>query len=523
MAEGEGDTVERNERHGILKRTSGQQASRPVRQSGSAFDILRRHESHVTRDCLSLALVVSTRRDSLARSSRPTPRSRPKRFSISRRCCGSTPAARRATRHSAVEYLKQVFEKEGIPYQVFAKDPSRANIVARIKGNGKKRPILILGHTDVVTVDPAKWTHPPFGAVRDGGYVYGRGTVDDKDNLVAGLMLMLNLKRNNTPLDRDVILLAEAGEEGAPDVGAQFMADNHLDAINAEFCLAEGGGVVRTGGRCVQSNIGTTEKEPRFVELIARGPAGHGSVPSRNNAVTQAVGGRRQGRRVDAAAAHQRNHRRVLQEAGDDGAGRRGEDLSRHPQSRSEESRRPAADWLLENQPHHWSMVHTSLVPTIVAGGFRYNVIPSEAKATIDVRLHPDEDQSAFLDMVRKVVNDPNVEVRWGRERYRPAGGARIDTEAYRVLEAQTKKHYNTMVLPTMGTGATDMSNLRAKGIQCYGIGPALDYRGRRQGLRRAQRSGTHPRKRAPSLCALSIRRRPRACARVTCTASGTA
>jgi acetylornithine deacetylase/succinyl-diaminopimelate desuccinylase-like protein len=77
--------------------------------------------------------------------------------------------------------------------------------------------------------------------------------------------------------------------------------------------------------------------------------------------------------------------------------------------------------------------------------------------------------------MVRKVVNDPNVEVRWGRERYRPAGGARIDTEAFRVLEAQTTRHYNTVVLPTMGVGATDMSNLRAKGIECYGIGPALD------------------------------------------------
>jgi acetylornithine deacetylase/succinyl-diaminopimelate desuccinylase-like protein len=134
-----------------------------------------------------------------------------------------------------------------------------------------------------------------------------------------------------------------------------------------------------------------------------------------------------------------------------------------------------ASDWLLEHQPNHWSMVHTSLVPTIINGGFRYNVIPSEAKATIDVRLHPDEDQSAFLDMVRKVVNDPSVEVRWGRERYRPAGGARIDTEAYRALEAQTTKHYNTIVLPTMGVGATDMSNLRAKGIECYGIGPALD------------------------------------------------
>ena len=374
----------------------------------------------------------------------------------------------------AVEYLKQVFEKEGIPYQIFAKDPSRANIVARIKGNGKKRPLLILGHTDVVTVDPAKWTHPPFGAEREGGYVYGRGTVDDKDNLVAGLMLMLNLKRNNVPLDRDVILLAESGEEGAPDVGAQFMADNHLDAINAEYCLAEGGGVVRTGGKAVQSNIGTTEKEPRFVEIIARGPAGHGSVPSRNNAVTKltaAVGKIAEWtpplRINETTGAY---FKKLATMVPADVAKVYRDVLNPDPKVS-----KAASDWLLQNQPHHWSMVHTSLVPTIVGGGFRYNVIPSEAKATIDVRLHPDEDQSTFLDMVRKVVNDPDVEVRWGRERYRPAGGARIDTEAYAVLEAQTQKHYNTVVLPTMGVGATDMSNLRAKGIQCYGIGPALD------------------------------------------------
>jgi acetylornithine deacetylase/succinyl-diaminopimelate desuccinylase-like protein len=374
----------------------------------------------------------------------------------------------------AVEYLKGVFDKEGIPYQVFAKDPSRANFVARLKGNGKKRPILIMGHTDVVTVDPKKWTHPPFGAVRDGGYVYGRGAVDDKDNLVAGVMLMLMLKRNNVPLDRDVILLAEAGEEGAPDVGAQFMADNHLDAINAEYCLAEGGGVVRTGGKIVQSNIGTTEKEPRFIELVARGPAGHGSVPSRNNAVTK----------LSAAIGRVAQWTPPLRINETTGAYFKRLATMRPPQvaqmyhdvlNPDPKVSKAAADWMLENEPGHWSMLHTSLVPTIVGGGFRYNVIPSEAKATVDVRLHPDEDQESFLDRVRKVVNDPDVEVRWGRERYRPAGGSKIDTEAYAVLEAMTKKHYDTVVLPTMGTGATDMSNIRAKGIQCYGIGPAID------------------------------------------------
>src|SRR5689334_23968161 len=145
----------------------------------------------------------------------------------------------------AVEYLKQVFEKEGIPYQVFAKDQSRANIVARIKGNGKKKPILIMGHTDVVTVDPAKWTHPPFSATRDGGYVYGRGAVDDKDNLTAALMTMLLLKRSGVPLDRDVIFVAEAGEEGGDPVGIDYLVKNHFPEIDAEYCLAEGGGVTR--------------------------------------------------------------------------------------------------------------------------------------------------------------------------------------------------------------------------------------------------------------------------------------
>ena len=373
-----------------------------------------------------------------------------------------------------MEYLKEVLDKEGIPYQVFAKDPARANLVARIKGNGKKRPILLMGHTDVVTVDEKKWTFPPFGATRDGGYVYGRGAVDDKDNLTAALMVILRLKRDGTPLDRDVILLAEAGEEGAPDVGAQFMADHHLDAINAEFCFAEGGGVVRRGGTVAQANVGTTEKEPRAIEIVARGPAGHGSVPSRNNAVT----------RLSAAVSKVAQwtpplrvnettgaYFRKLQTMVPPAVARQYRDvLSPDPKVST-----PAADWLLDNQPQHWSMLHTSLVPTIIDGGFRYNVIPSETRAVIDVRLHPDEDQDTFLDRVRAVIGDENVEVRWFRDRYRPAGGSRLDTEAFTTLEAQLTKHYDTTVLPTMGTGATDMSNIRATGIQCYGIGPAID------------------------------------------------
>ena len=148
----------------------------------------------------------------------------------------------------AVEYLSSVLKKEGIAVEIYAFEPDRANLVARIKGNGRKRPLLIMGHTDVVTVDPKKWSHPPFGAVRDGGYIYGRGTIDDKDNRVASLMVMLTLKRQNVPLDRDVIFVAESGEEGGSNVGASFLTSAHLPAIDAEYCFAEGGNVRIEGG-----------------------------------------------------------------------------------------------------------------------------------------------------------------------------------------------------------------------------------------------------------------------------------
>src|SRR4051812_17765015 len=115
----------------------------------------------------------------------------------------------------AAEYVKQVLEKEGIPAQIVGADPKRSNVVARLKGNGKKRPLLVMGHSDTVTTDDKKWTHPPLSATREGGYIYGRGTVDDKDNLLAGMMTMVLLKRLNVPLDRDVIFLSEAGEEGS--------------------------------------------------------------------------------------------------------------------------------------------------------------------------------------------------------------------------------------------------------------------------------------------------------------------
>ena len=125
------------------------------------------------------------------------------------------------------EWLKALFDAAGIPAQIYALDPQRPNVVARLKGNGTKRPLLILGHLDTVTVDASKWTFPPFSATRDGGFVYGRGAIDDKDNLASAVMTLLLLKRRAVPLDRDVILLAESGEEGQSNLGIGHMLAQH--------------------------------------------------------------------------------------------------------------------------------------------------------------------------------------------------------------------------------------------------------------------------------------------------------
>jgi acetylornithine deacetylase/succinyl-diaminopimelate desuccinylase-like protein len=374
----------------------------------------------------------------------------------------------------AAEYLVKVLEAEGIPVETFALESHRPNVVARLAGNGSKKPLLIMAHTDTVNVDPAKWSFPPFGATRDGGYIYGRGTVDDKDNVVAALMTMLALKRQNVPLDRDVIFLAEAGEEGATRIGIQYMVNQHLPEIDAEFCFAEGGGVTRQDGKVRFASVQTMEKSPRAIELTARGPAGHGSVPLEQNAVVHLsaaiakIGEWRIPIRLNETT---RSYFERLAAISTPEAAQRYMDIL-HPDPAVQQR---ADEYFRKYEPRHASTVRSSISPTMVQGGYRINVIPSEAKATLDTRLEPTEDPEAFLEQVRAVIDDPAIEVAWAPRDLRPIGSSKLDTEAFRVIEANISKHYETSTLPTMSTGATDMAYLRAKGIQCYGVGPAID------------------------------------------------
>jgi acetylornithine deacetylase/succinyl-diaminopimelate desuccinylase-like protein len=372
----------------------------------------------------------------------------------------------------AVEYLKKVLEAEGILTQTFALDPSRANLVARLKGNGSKRPILILAHTDVVGVQPEKWPVAPFGAVLKDGYIWGRGSRDDKDKLAANLMVMLLLKRNKAQLDRDVVFLAEAGEEGTTGPGIDFMVNQHLDAINAEYALTEGGSATLENGRITVVQFGTTEKVPRRTRLVVNGTSGHGSVPRVDNALVHLsaavakVGTWETPMRLNDTT--RTYFEKLATISAPDKAARYNGLLD---PKRSAEIQR----YLAVNEPGRYSMLRTSVVPTILKAGFRMNVIPSEAEATLDVRALPDEDMPKFYAEMARVIGDPAVRIEPAASDQRPAGApSRLDNEMYHVLEQVSKRMYpGSTVLPSMSTGASDMAQLRAKGIQSYGIGPA--------------------------------------------------
>ena len=372
----------------------------------------------------------------------------------------------------AAEYLRDVLEAEGFEVEMLANNEERPNVVTRLKGNGSKEPLLIMAHTDTVNVDPEKWTFPPFSATVDGGYVYGRGAVDDKDNLAAGLMVMLELKRQGIKLDRDVIFLAESGEEGATEFGIEFMINEHFDKIESEFCLAEGGSVARVNREVQYAGIQSVEKIPYQINLTATGVAGHGSVPLQTNPVVRLA-------KAMAAVADWPSPIRLNETTAAYFERLAGisppEAAARYLAVLDPATQAEADAYFREFEPRHASMLRSSLSPNIIDAGYRINVIPSEAKGYVDFRALPDEDIEAFLEQVREVIDDPAVEVELGPRNTRPRGEARLNTPAFSAIEAGINKHYGVVTLPTMSTGATDMAYLRNKGIECYGIGPAID------------------------------------------------
>jgi len=373
----------------------------------------------------------------------------------------------------AAEYLREVLEREGIDAKLLALEPARANLVARLPGNGSARPIAILGHTDVVGVERSGWTYDPFGAVLHDGYIYARGAIDDKEIVTAGLMVMLMLHRAHMRLNRDVIFVAEAGEEGTPKVGIDFLISRHWSEIAAEYALSEGGSAVAVDGEVRYVAITTSEKVPYGVRLIARGPSGHASRPTADNAVVRLaaavtkLGEWHTPMRLNATTREYFERLATVSPPSD--AARYRHVAERHGAAEIDR-------YFQRYEPAHYAILHTTLTPTMLRAGFRFNVIPSEAEAYLDVRALPDEDMPRFYEEMRAVVADPHVEIAPQKADRPTTPASRTDTAMFRALEhAQAKMFPDAVTLPSMLTGATDMAQLRARGVEAYGFGPVVE------------------------------------------------
>ncbi|HEV2987250.1 MAG TPA: M20/M25/M40 family metallo-hydrolase [Candidatus Angelobacter sp.] len=366
----------------------------------------------------------------------------------------------------AAEYIKGVLAAEGISAQIYESAPGRGNLVARLKGNGKKKPLLLMGHLDVVGVERDKWTVDPFAAIVKEGYLYGRGSHDDKAMDAANLEVFLLLHRLKAPLDRDIILLAEAGEEGTTEFGIDFMVANHWDEIACEYAFNEGGGTPEENGKVQYVGVSTTEKVPRGLILKARGTSGHGSAPRLDNAVTHLAAAVAKVGNWEAPMRMNETTRRFFQQMAKISPPEKA-NIYQHVEERAAQQK------LHETEPAYYSMLRTSLVPTIIKGGFRINVIPAEAEATLDVRALPDENMDALKASLAKLINDPAVEITSTPGNQRPATPpSGLDNDGFHALEkAQQKIFPGVMTIPIMQVGATDSSELRAKGVQAYGIG----------------------------------------------------
>ena len=372
------------------------------------------------------------------------------------------------------EYVKKTLEAEGIPVMLVAKDPARANIIARLKGNGSKRPLLIMGHSDVVRVDPAKWTFPPFSATRQGGYVYGRGTLDDKSDLLATMMTMLMLKRQKTPLDRDVIFVSEAGEEASTGPGIEYLVNEHWNDIDAEFCLAESGGVRRKNGQARYALVETTEKQPKGARLVANGPSGHGSRPLRTNAVVhlakavETIAAWDPPMRFNDTTRYYFEKMATGEQSGRSGAVQ-GAVRFRKGAGGSRVSGRARSRQLLHAAHLHFAQHHQGRLSgerdSVGSGGDARHPRAAGREHRRVLRHDAQGDQrSIAIELVPETRNQ------------RPgAAPSRLDRTLIGPSKQPTRSIYGVITIPLMQTGATDMAFLRAKGVQCYGVGAMVD------------------------------------------------
>ncbi len=370
----------------------------------------------------------------------------------------------------AALFYKKLFEAVGLKPQILQPSETRANLIVRVKGQGSAGPLVLLSHLDVVGVEKDKWKYDPFGAAIDDGFLYGRGAIDDKGMGALFAELVLLVIRNKIPLKRDILFVACADEEAGGKLGIAWLIENHRDKIFAEAAINEGGRVKINDEKVAYVAIQNAEKVPYHIQLKARGTPGHASIPLPDNAIF----------RLARALAKIEEYKTPLKLNDTTRAFflgvaelEPGSPTSFFARNVEEPLIGAFAREQLSKHPYFNSILRNSIAPTIFKSGIRENVLPSEAEATLNVRLLPGEKITDFIGDLKRVVADDSVEISY---RQGKAAGVLPSPSSHEVFQALSRSAVKTWpgakVFPFMSTGATDSAELRAAGCACYGILP---------------------------------------------------
>ncbi|AZS21802.1 M20/M25/M40 family metallo-hydrolase [Caulobacter sp. FWC26] len=390
---------------------------------------------------------------------------------------------------AVADYLKTVFDAAGIPNEIIlAPNGKAAHFIARLKGDGRQRPVLLAAHTDVVPVQKERWSVDPFGAVEKDGFIYGRGALDNKGSVAVFAQAVLKLAKDPAARSRDVIFLAEADEEQG-QFNTNWLAENHWDKIDAEFTLNEGGRTVGSpDGKVRELQVTYADKLTLNLKIKTHGPTGHSSrpIPITSSANGQLVTALNRLQSYETTVQLSPEVRAFLQKKARLSSPALAAAIDQLLKAKDAPARATAARVVVANDPGGWGMeglLRNTLVLTMLNAGQKPNVIPGDAEAVLNARLLPGQTVEGFIAELKQVIANPKVEIEIISARPKAEIAAYFDkrskiapsnlnTALFKALEDSAQATWpGVSVLPTLLVASTDATPWRERGVPVYGIG----------------------------------------------------
>jgi acetylornithine deacetylase/succinyl-diaminopimelate desuccinylase-like protein len=387
---------------------------------------------------------------------------------------------------AAAEAMAQRFRDAGFPesdIHVLGPNDRKKNVVVRLHGSGKHRPVLLIGHLDVVEARREDWTTDPFQFVEKDGYFYGRGTSDMKDGDAIMSATLIRMKKEGYVPSRDIILALTADEEGGTSNGVDWLIRNHRDLIDAEFVLNhDGGGVLMEHGKPQLMEVDAAEKLYGDFVLTATNPGGHSSLPVPDNAIYELAAALTRISQFQFPFELNNITRSYYERMAKYETGQRAADMQailKTPPDLDAVAR-------LSKDPIDNSTLHTTCVATRLSGGHANNALPQTAQANINCRIEPGHSLEEIRQTLEKVVADPKIKVQFrentgvlmdhgsDRHSYTPPPPRE---DVFGPLDKVVAEMWPGIpVLPDMSTGASDGVYTNAAGMPTYAIsGVAYD------------------------------------------------